>query len=120
MDTIIWIKNDNDNSYYTWNASIGKYGGFNYKYQNKNNEITTEIIELKHIGEIAPCKNTIIYSHINNCIGLNTTSIDLSIPEIPIGTKYGWDNDNFCWVYYIDNDVYPTYYAKKLIDITNF
>ena len=34
--SIIWIKNDNDNSYYTWNSSIGKYGGFNYK--NQNNE----------------------------------------------------------------------------------
>ena len=41
MDTVIWIKY-NDNSSYTWDANIGKYGGFNYK--NKNNEITTEII----------------------------------------------------------------------------
>ena len=33
-----WIK-DNDNTYYTWDATIGKYGGFYHK--NSNNELGT-------------------------------------------------------------------------------
>ena len=99
MDTVIW------------DATIGKYGGFNYKIEN--DKITTEEIKLENIGEITKCRPTVIYSHINNCIGVNNTTIDLS-PEIPKGSKYGWDNDNLCWVYYINNDVYPSYYAKKI------
>ena len=42
-----------------------------------------------------------------------TRNLSKSFPEIPIGTKYGWDIDNFCWVYYKNKDVYPTFYAKK-------
>lgn len=114
MDTSIWIKY-NDKSAYTWNANIGKYGGFNFKnYKNETNEIITEFIELENIGKITPCKNTIIYSHINNCIGVSNTTIDLEISDIPKGSKYGWDNDNLCWVYYKKDDVYPSYYAKKI------
>ena len=113
--SIIWIKNDNDNSYYTWNSSIGKYGGFNYK--NQNNEIITEEITLNNIGEISKCLPSVIYSHVNNCIGISNTTVDL-IPEIPKGSKFGWDSNNIAWVYYIDNDVYPTYYEKKQIDIS--
>jgi hypothetical protein len=110
MDNSIWIKY-NDNSTYTWDANIGKYGGFNYK--NENNEITTQEIQLENIGQITPCKNTIIYSHINNCIGLNNTTIDL-IPEIPKDSKFGWDTENLCWIYYKNSDVYPSYYANKI------
>ena len=44
-----WIK-DNDNTYYTWDATIGKYGGFYHK--NSNNELTTEEITLNNIGDI--------------------------------------------------------------------
>lgn len=105
-----WINNNIDGSYYTWNANIGKYGGFYHK--NLNNELFIEEIELEHIGEINKCSPTVIYSHINNCIGLNKTSIDL-IPEIPKGSKFGWDSNNLAWVYYNDNDVYPCYYCKK-------
>ena len=111
-----WIKN-NDDTYYTWDASIGKYGGFHHKYSN--NELKTEEITLNNIGEISKCVSTVIYSHVNNCIGVSNTTVDL-IPEIPKGSKFGWDSNNIAWVYYIDNDVYPTYYAKKMIDTSNF
>jgi len=111
-----WIKN-NDDTYYTWDASIGKYGGFHHK--NSKNELKTEEITLNNIGEISKCVSTVIYSHVNNCIGISNTTVDL-IPEIPKGSKFGWDSNNIAWVYYIDNDVYPTYYAKKMIDTSNF
>jgi hypothetical protein len=111
-----WIKN-NDDTYYTWDASIGKYGGFHHKYSN--NELKTEEITLNNIGEISKCVSTVIYSHVNNCIGVSNTTVDL-IPEIPKGSKFGWDSNNIAWVYYIDNDVYPSYYAKKMIDTSNF
>ena len=114
--SIDWV-NNNDNTYYTWDATIGNYGGFYHK--NINNEITTEEITLNNIGDISKCMPTVIYSHINNCIGINNTTIDLS-PEIPKGSKYGWDSTNLVWIYYINNDVYPSYYAKKMIDISNF
>ena len=81
-------------------------------------KIMKEEITLNNIGEISKCLPSVIYSHVNNCIGISNTTVDL-IPEIPKGSKFGWDSNNIAWVYYIDNDVYPTYYAKKLIDISN-
>lgn len=111
-----WIK-DNDNTYYTWDATIGKYGGFYHK--NSNNELTTEEITLNNIGDITKCSPSVIYSHINSCVGVSNTTIDL-IPEIPKGSKFGWDINNLCWVYYNNNEVYPSYYAKKMIDTSNF
>ena len=108
-----WI-NNNDNTYYTWDASIGKYGGFHHK--NLQNAVITQEIDLDNIGEIKKCIATIIYSHVNNCIGISNTTIDL-IPEIPKGSRFGWDSNNLSWVYYIDNDVYPSYYAKKIENV---
>ena len=105
-----WI-NNNDNTYYNWDASIGKYGGFHHK--NSNGDVSTQEIELNNIGEISKCSPTVIYSHINNCNGLNNTTIDL-ISDIPKGSKFGWDRDNLAWVYYLNNDVYPIYFCKKV------
>ena len=105
-----WI-NNNDNTYYNWDATIGKYGGFHHK--NSNGDVSSQEIELSNIGEISKCSPTVIYSHVNNCNGLNNTTIDL-IPEIPKGSKFGWDRDNLVWVYYLNNDVYPSYFCKKI------
>jgi len=105
-----WI-NNNDNTYYNWDASIGKYGGFHHK--NSNGDVSTQEIELNNIGDISKCSPTVIYSHINNCNGLNNTTIDL-ISDIPKGSKFGWDRDNLAWVYYLNNDVYPSYFCKKV------
>jgi len=105
-----WIYNT-ANTYYTWNATIGKYGGFIHK--NSNGDVSTQEIELNNISKISKCNPTVIYSHINNCNGVNNTTIDLS-PGIPKGSKYGWDRDNLAWVYYINNDIYPSYCANKI------
>ena len=96
--------------YYTWDSSIGKYGGFFYK--NSNNEKTNFEIELYNIGEIQECLNNQDYSHINDCIGISNTTIDLN--NIPKGSKYGWDKKNYCWVYYKNNEIYPSYFSKKI------
>jgi hypothetical protein len=107
-----WVKynDNNDSELYTWDATIGNYGAFMYK--NSNNETRTEEIELNNIGEIKECINDINYLHINDCVGISETTIDL-IDDIPKGTKFGWDNKNFCWVYYLNNKVEPSYYCKK-------
>jgi hypothetical protein len=109
-----WVKynDNNDSELYTWDATIGKYGAFMYK--NSNNETRTEEIELNNIGEIKECINDINYLHINDCVGISETTIDL-IDDIPKGSKFGWDNKNFCWVYYLNNKVEPSYYSKKMI-----
>ena len=99
-----------NNYYYTWDVSIGKYGGFHYK--NTNNETSIEEIKLENIGEITKCIDTIDYSHINDCIGISETTIEL--PNIPIGSKFGWDDKACCWVYFQINSVNPSYFAKKI------
>jgi hypothetical protein len=104
-----WVKTAN-NAYYTWDVSIGKFGGFYYK--NSNNEITTEEITLENIGDITECIPTLEYSHINDCIGISITTVEL--PNIPIGSKFGWDSVTNCWVYFFNNHLKPSYYAKKL------
>lgn len=106
----IWIKDNNNNKgLYTWDSSIGNYGGFIY---NNNNNLINEEIKLENIGEIQECLSTVQYSHINNCIGLNYTTINLN--NIPKGSKYGWDSKNNCWIYYLNNNIKPSYYAKKI------
>ena len=102
-----------NNIYYTWDVSIGKYGGFQYK--NSNDEITTEEIKLENISEIFECLETFEYSHINDCIGISETTIDL--PNIPKGSKFGWDHNANCWVYFNNNSIKPSYYAKKLTSV---
>lgn len=99
-----------NNSYYTWDSSIGNFGGFLYK--NSNNEITEQQITLENIGEITKCIDTLEYSHINDCIGISNTSITL--PNIPIGSKYGWDPKTNCWIYFQNNEIKPSYFAKKI------
>lgn len=99
-----------NNGYYTWDISIGKFGGFQYK--NSNNEIITEEIELNNIGDISNCIDTIEYSHINDCIGISETTIDL--PNIPKGSKFGWDDKAYCWTYFQINSIKPSFYAKKI------
>ena len=103
-----WIYKNKE--YYTWDISIGELGGF--KYKNSNNEIKIEEIKLNNIGEITKCLETFEYSHINDCIGISETTIDL--PNIPICTKFGWDDKAYCWVYFENNKIKPSYFAKKL------
>ena len=106
-----WIYKNNN--YYTWDVSIGKFGAFQYK--NSNNEIITEEIKLENIGEITKCLDTFEYSHINDCIGINETTIEL--PNIPIGSKFGWDDKAYCWVYFKINSIKPSYFAKKITSV---
>jgi tetratricopeptide (TPR) repeat protein len=92
----------------------------NYEMAIKNFEKILPLLNqpipdlLNNIGEIKECINDINYLHINDCVGISETTIDL-IDDIPKGTKFGWDNKNFCWVYYLNNNVEPTYYSKKMI-----
>ena len=46
-------------------------------YKNSNNETRIEEIELNNIGEIKECINDINYLHINDCVGISQTTIDL-------------------------------------------
>lgn len=101
-----WVYHNN--YYYTWDVSIGKYGAFQYK----NNEIITEEINLDNIGEITNCLENFEYSHINDCIGVSETTIEL--PNIPKGSKFGWDHIANCWVYFKNNSIKPSYFAKKI------
>jgi hypothetical protein len=112
MNTSIkWIYKNNN--YYTWNVSIGKYGAFQYK--NANDEIMTEEITLNNIGEITKCLETFEYSYIDDCIGISETTIDL--PNIAKGSKFGWDDKANCWVYFENNSIKPSYFAKKITSV---
>jgi|694.fasta_scaffold13480_5 hypothetical protein len=106
-----WIYKNNN--YYTWDVSIGKYGAFHYK--NSNNEIITEEITLDNIGPITTCLETFEYSHINDCIGISETTVELS--NIPIGSKFGWDDKAYCWVYYLTNSLKPSFFAKRISSV---
>lgn len=109
----VWIKdNINNKGLYTWDSSIGNYGGFIY---NNSNNIVNEEIKLENIGEIQECLSNIEYPHINECIGISNTTIDLNY--IPKNSKYGWDYKNNCWVYYLNNNIKPSYFAKKLENV---
>ena len=100
-----WVyKND---YFYTWDISIGKFGGF--KYKNSNQESSIEEIKLENIGEITKCLDTFEYSHIND---ISETTIDL--PNVKKGSKFGWDHKAYCWVYFETNKLYPSYFAKKI------
>lgn len=99
-----------NNFYYTWDVSIGEYGGFTYK--NNDNKITVEEIKLINIGDITKCLETFEYSNIEDCLGISETTIDL--PNIPKGSKFGWDDKAFCWVYFEKAFIKPSYFAKKI------
>jgi hypothetical protein len=103
-----WVNTPN-NSRYTWCADLGTCGGFIEK--NSNGETLFTTITINNIGEITPCLTTVEYSHINDCIGVSETTLEL--PNIPIGSKYGWDSKAYCWVYYMINSVMPSYFAKR-------
>lgn len=103
-----WINAEN-NSKYTWdNSTDAIYGTFIYK--NSNNEITKE--NINNIGAINECILTLDYLHINDCIGV--CDFKLNLINYPTIKKIGWDSKNYCWVFFNNNSIKPSYYAKKI------
>lgn len=101
----------NKYDYYTWDASIGSFGGFSYKKDNKI--IDNKPITLENIDTIKICKD-IPYTLKNNILGLSKTSVEL--PYVPLNTEYGWDDKNNCWTYFTEaSSDAPQYYSSYLI-----
>jgi hypothetical protein len=107
----IWVKTNDNNIEYTWEISIGKYGGFIYR-NISNQERKYEYINQNDISEIDECEKDLEYLNINECIGVHSTSVDL--PNIKAGSKFGWDYKNKAWTYFINGKEYPSYYSIKI------
>ena len=97
---------------YTWDISIGNVGGF--RYEDYDGNFTDKPIELVNISDIKICNDDITYSTKNNILGVSKTTIDL--PNVPIGSEFGWDDTANCWVYFTDDSkCHPTHYASYVI-----
>lgn len=95
---------------YYWDSSIGSIGGF--KYQDYNDNVIDKPIELSNIGNITKIDNSDDYTNKKDCLGISKTTVDL--PNIPIGSYFGWDDKNNSWVYFIDDNDKPSYYSNYL------
>jgi len=80
----IWVKTNDNNIEYTWEISIGKYGGFIYR-NISNQERNYEYINQNDISDIDECEKDLEYLNINECIGVHSTSVDL--PNIKAGSN---------------------------------
>jgi len=101
---------------YKWNSSVGNYGGFEYQKSSDNSKIIKIPIELTEIGEITKCDDTKTYSLLKHINGLSNTTVIL--PDISIGTPYGWSHFDNKWLYYtISNSDKPTHYANYIMNV---
>lgn len=97
---------------YNWDISVGIMGGF--KYIDYNDNFIDKPMEMSNIGEIMKIDDNEIhkYSNKNDCLGISKTSVEL--PNVPIGSFFGWDDKNNCWIYFLDENDKPSYYSNYI------